>query len=138
MAWYDAFLKGPIEAIIKPIGEYYNHKVEIKKIERQGEIELAKAKLSAELELAKAGQMADANWEVESIRNSGWKDEWFTILLSIPMVLCFIPGFDMTVLRGFAAIEQTPRWYQVAFLAVVGSAIGVRILTRWFDRGKDK
>ena len=135
MAWYDFLTKGPIEAIAKPIGDYYNHKIEIKKIKQQGEIEITKARIGAELELAKAGQLADATWELESIKNSGWKDEWFTILLSIPMMLCFIPGLDVTVLRGFAAIEQTPRWYQVAFLAVVGSAIGVRILTRWFERG---
>jgi len=54
------------------------------------------------------------------------KDEWFTILLSIPMVLCFIPDMAKYVEAGFKALAGTPGWYQWAFGLAVGSSFGYK------------
>jgi hypothetical protein len=92
----------------------------------QNELALAKASTEAKIRKMAAQQEADIAWENLSIKNSGWKDEWFTILLSIPMILCFIPGMDVYVHRGFASLAQCPEWYKWAFLVAVGSSFGYK------------
>ena len=72
------------------------------------------------------GQAADIAWEQTSINNSGWKDEWFTILLSIPAILCFIPGMADFVMAGFRALDFCPEWYKWAFSIAVASSFGFR------------
>ena len=51
----------------------------------------------------------DANWENIHANNSAnsWKDEWFTILFSVPCVLAFFPSMVPVVMNGFAALALT-------------------------------
>ncbi len=74
------------------------------------------------------GQQADIAWENTSITNSGWKDEWFTVILSIPAILCFVPGLADYVTQGFVALRATPEWYQWSFLVAVSSSFGYKKL----------
>jgi len=99
---------------------------ERKKAKLDAELAIHAAKTDAQIEKIATGQKADIAWEQTSIDRSGWKDEWFTIILSIPAILCFIPGMDVYVIRGFEALSRTPKWYQWAFLVAVGSAFGYR------------
>jgi len=41
------------------------------------------------------------NWDTIAQANAGnsWKDEWLTILFSIPLILCFIPYFVLMLRR---------------------------------------
>ncbi|MBW2599922.1 MAG: hypothetical protein JRC60_07600 [Deltaproteobacteria bacterium] len=54
------------------------------------------------------------------------KDEWFTIILSIPAIMCFIPGLATYVERGFEALSGCPDWYKWAFMVAVASSFGYR------------
>ena len=96
----------------------------------QRKLELEQAKHVAKLELAKQGQQSDNAWELEQIKNSGWKDEFVLLLLSIPMVLSFIPGTVGYVKAGFAALSKTPDWYQWLILAVFAAIYGIRVWRR--------
>lgn len=80
------------------------------------------------IEKLQTGQAADIAWEQTSISNSGWKDEWFTLLLSIPAVMCFIPGGAEFVVAGFTAFDGCPEWYKWAFSIAVASSFGFRKL----------
>ena len=91
------------------------------------------ARLEADLEVHKAltqariaaEQAADIAWENTSITQAGWKDESRTLTLSIPLILCFVPGMDGYVASGFAALNgNTPEWYQYALGAAIGSSFG--------------
>lgn len=75
--------------------------------------------------LGKRGD-ADIAWEDTSLKQSGWKDEFWTIVIAIPMVMCFIPGLVQYVIAGFEALEQTPKWYQYLIATAVASAFGVK------------
>jgi hypothetical protein len=98
-----------------------------KQAKLNSELKLEEARADAMIELMKNQQAADVAWETLSIQRNGWKDEWFTVLLSIPMVLCFVPGGAQYVKAGFDALQaSTPEWYQWAFLIAVGSAFGIR------------
>ena len=73
------------------------------------------------------------NWIMrgaEQIKNSGFKDEFVVFLRSIPLVMSFIPEMQPYVVDGFAALSQTPEWYQWLILAVFTAIYGIRIWRR--------
>lgn len=94
----------------------------------KSELELAEAQTRAKIKRLETGQKADIAWENLSIEKSGWRGEWFTLLLSLPVVLCFVPGGDHYVYKGFASLEKTPEWFRWAFMVAVGSSFGYRKL----------
>lgn len=115
-------------AAIEAISGWWNRRQDRIDQQHRSDIEIAKAETEARIRHLETKQQIDAEWEIESIKQAGWKDEWVTILVSIPLVLCFIPGMDVYVTRGFASLEQTPDWYQWSVLIVIASAFGVRKL----------
>ena len=76
------------------------------------------------IEVIQQGNAAEASWNLKALENSGWKDEWLTILFSIPMILAFFPGAVPHVMAGFVALESMPIWYQSAVALMVASAFG--------------
>lgn len=80
----------------------------------------------------------EADWDkvqAEAGKNS-WKDEWLTLLVSIPMIMAFIPGAEEYVLRGFAALESMPEWYQYLVGVVFAASFGIKALASKFKMGK--
>jgi len=115
-----------VEAVL----EYKNTKRKL-----QAEIELEKLRGKAEWERAKSQRASesegrDAEWEKLSIENSGWKDEWVLILLSIPLVMVFIPYTQSTIMDGFAVLETTPDWYRWLVLLIFTAIYGIRVWRR--------
>ena len=76
------------------------------------------------------GQQLDNAWELEQIKNSGWKDEFVLLLLSIPLIMSFIPNMQPYVVGGFEALSMTPQWYQWLILAVFSAVYGIRVWRR--------
>lgn len=121
---FDVF--GAIKMVAGPLFSMAKGWQERKTVKLEGDLAVAKAVTDARIEKVKTGQSADIAWEKTSLDNSGWKDEWFVILLSIPMILCFIPGGSYYVEQGFRALELTPRWYQWALMVAIGSSFGYK------------
>lgn len=67
----------------------------------------------------------------ENMANS-WKDEFVLIMFSVPVIMCFIPTFDVYVKAGFEALKDTPIWYQVIFVVMCLTIYGHRKLARMF------
>jgi hypothetical protein len=67
-----------------------------------------------------------------------WKDEWLTILFSVPLILCFLPfeWAEQAVQNGFAALESMPDWYQYTLGVIVAASFGVRSATKFFGSKK--
>jgi len=63
---------------------------------------------------------------------TSWKDEFVLLLFSIPVVMCFIPTLDVFVNKGFAALANTPVWYQVIYVVMCLTIYGHRKLARLF------
>lgn len=78
----------------------------------------------------------EGDWEKVQATNSGssWKDEFWTIVFAIPLVLCFIPDCVVYVQEGFKVLEETPEWYRYCLLTLVGSSVGVRKITQLFKK----
>ena len=112
------------------VADYYIQKEQLKyniKLETlRGKIEYEKAKTAR----ASESEGRDHEWEIESIRNSGYKDEWVLFLLSIPMVMSFIPSTVQYVVAGFEALEGTPPWYRFMITAIFLAIYGIRTWRR--------
>lgn len=96
------------------------------------EAEFANAVHLQKLENVKAGKIAEAEWNNNSIKKAGWRPGFLTILLSIPLVLVFIPPMVVYVEEGFMALEATPEWYRALIGVMVASAFGVKKLSDYF------
>lgn len=79
-----------------------------------------------------------ATWEQTAQENSGasWRDEWWTVILSFPLVACFIPPLVPYVKEGFSVLQTVPDWYKIFTAASVGSAFGYKaIINVWKKKG---
>ena len=76
----------------------------------------------------------DADWEAQmaSATEKSWKDEWFSILLSLPLVgvaysvVTNDPEIIDRVNEGFAALNQLPEWYQYLLFIAVSASFGLK------------
>ena len=75
----------------------------------------------------------DGDWETQQAAASqtSWKDEWFTVLFSIPLIMCFIPPLVPYVEQGFAVLATMPDWYKGFLGAAVAASFGIRSLTNF-------
>ena len=110
--------------------EAWSARGERKHTEQVRKLEIEELQHRSRLEMATRAQEMDNSWELEQIKNSGWKDEFVLILLSIPMVLSFIPYTVQYVEDGFVALSKTPDWYQWLILSVFAAIYGIRIWRR--------
>ena len=130
MIIWDTILTKLVGTLPETVVNYYKEK---KKLEQEVELEILRGKAEYERQKtmrASESEGRDADWELESLRNSGWKDEWVLVLLSIPLVLTFIPYTQPTVLEGFAALETTPDWYRWLIMVIFTAIYGIRIWRR--------
>lgn len=123
MEWLDV-----LSSVFKPIGDYFNRRQEIKAVEHQNEVDLLKAQGERQAALAQQGLTADAAWEMEFARQAAtsWKDEYELIVVSIPTVMCFVPGWDTYVMKGFEALGKTPAWFQFLLVTIFLANYGIR------------
>lgn len=97
-----------------------------KEAKLKSDLAIQTAKTAASIKRMETAQNGDISWENTQINNSGWKDEYWTIILSIPCVLCFIPGCVGYVVKGFEALDKTPKWYQWALGVSIAASFGYR------------
>ena len=125
-----------LQMLIKPligvasdaIGGY----VETKKAKAKQKL----VKIEAETEIVKQQIKGEIDWDVEAIKGSkeSWKDEYLTILFSIPLLLCFLPFTVEYVERGFAALAMTPDWYKYTLGVIVSASFGIKGATKVFGK----
>ena len=76
----------------------------------------------------------DADWEskMADATKSSWKDEWFSIILSAPLIAVAyaVAMDDQTVIvrmnDAFAALNELPEWYQYLLFIAVSASFGVK------------
>jgi len=94
-----------------------------------GFLDIRKEKTKGKLAVAKKYAEGDVAWELEQVRGMqhSWKDEWFTIVLSIPLVGVFFPQLVPYFAEGFLALESLPEWYQRAIQIAIFASFGVKL-----------
>jgi hypothetical protein len=124
-----AALLSIVPNIVGGISDHFADKRKLKQTKVDGTIALDKAVTAANIDRISKGQDADIQWAttMAAASASSWKDEFWTIVLGIPAIMSFIPGLDVYVTHGFAALSSTPEWYQGLLLVAVGAAFGVQL-----------
>jgi hypothetical protein len=122
-------IKTVLGVVAKPALDFISHKMKMAEARRETElsIELEKQKVISQQ------ATADIKWDQIMAKNSGssWKDEYWTIVLSIPAVVAFVPGTRQYVMDGFDALMTMPQWYIAALLTAIAAAFGRSELTKW-------
>lgn len=110
----------------KAVVEYFDNKQKLKQ-------NLALAKLEGKVEVQKAKNALAAQkvenaheWSMAQIKNSGWKDEYVLVLLSLPLILVFCPWTQLYVIEGFHALDETPEWYRWLIVTIMAAVYGIK------------
>ena len=123
-------LLGPITSVV---GGIVQGKMEQKAAETKAKV--AKAEAQAQIMLSQA--TSEADWEkvmAEGSRDS-WKDEWLTILFSVPLVLAFCGEWGRDIVAdGFEALNAMPDYYRYTLGAIVSASFGIRGATKFFGK----
>ena len=75
-----------------------------------------------------------ATWEQQmaTASNHSWKDEWFTVLLSMPIVAIMygaVMDSEQVIYRvglAFNQLDSLPDWYQYLLFVAVFASFGIR------------
>ena len=90
-----------------------------------------------EAEIKKKQLTGELDWDIEAMKatENSWKDEWITLLFSIPLILAFCGDWGNDIVaRGFASLEIMPQWYQIALGGIVSASIGMRSVSKFFGK----
>ena len=125
-----------LNLLIGPVADlastWLNGKVEEKKAQSATKVAMAQA----EAVVMQKKATGEIDWDLEMAKGSSnsWKDEWLTILFSIPLILAFVPGMEDVVANGFARLNEMPEWYQYSLGVIVAASFGVRSATKFFGK----
>ena len=123
-----------IGGLIKTAGGLFENWQKRKMVKAEGQVEVEKAIVVGKVKRANA--IAEGEIEYDKIAADGmkhsWKDEWLTLLLSAPFIMCFIPPLQDAVRVGFTVLkDSTPEWYQYCFIGVIVASFGLKT---WMNR----
>ena len=115
---------GPlIEGISNVATGWINHRQA--KTEAKRDVELKQITASADIDATSAADMS-----------TSWKDEYLTVLFSIPLVVVFYasvwgdPADIERVKTAFAAMQELPEWYMWSVVGIVTGTFGLRGLQK--------
>ena len=98
---------------------------------------VAKAKAEAEAKVMVSSATSAAEWEKLMAKGAtqSLKDEWLTLLFSIPLILAFCGDWGREIVaNGFAALEAMPEYYQYTLGVIVSASFAVRSATKFFGK----
>lgn len=118
-----------ITGILSPVATFFTRKAELSAQSHQLQLQINDAQAKRQIDLISQGRADDASWELESIKMGQNYRGFELYILTIPMVLCFTPWVGI-VSKGFAALETTPKWYQIILASVYLANYGYRLWRR--------
>lgn len=127
---------GGLFGIGKAALENYQHRQTVR---AENEAAIAKAETEAKIRWIDKAQEGELAWDIEANKQMAmsWKDEWFTILLSVPLILAFMGPWGAGVVgAGFAVLATMPDWYMGAVLTAIAASFGVRALMNFVKINK--
>ena len=128
-----------INALLGPLTELASGWLKSKADQQAAAANLKLVEAEAKATIMKSAATSEADWErlmAQGSQNS-WKDEWLTVLFSVPLVLSFCGEWGRSITEdGFAALEAMPDWYQYTLGVIVAASFGIRSATKFFGGKK--
>ena len=122
---------GLISPLVGLVSSFVKGKQDLAKVKQKAKLVTITADAEVKRKVA-SGEIAWDNKMADASANS-WKDEYLTILVSIPLILAFV-GYEDVVMRGFTALEAMPDFYKTAVGVVFAASFGVKAMTKMFHR----
>lgn len=119
-------------ALISPIASLAGSFIEGQVSKQKAKATLAQTEAEAKAEVLKTAATHDSKWELimaESTKSS-IKDEIVTVVILIPVILCFIPGMEEVVKNGFERLSELPEWYTYLLFLTCSAALGIKGLDK--------
>jgi len=113
-----------VPTVIKGVVDVVKTKTETKKLMAQAE--------QTHIRKMAEGEIAYAIESQKNMQNS-WRDEWFTVILSLPLLIVFGAIFFgkyewiEKLKEGFNTLDSLPDWYIWALMAAIASSFGLKV-----------
>jgi len=113
-----------VPTVIKGVVDVVKTKTETKKLMAQAE--------QTHVRKMAEGEIAYAIESQKNMQNS-WRDEWFTVILSLPLLIVFGAIFFgkyewiEKLKEGFNTLDSLPDWYIWALMAAIASSFGLKV-----------
>ena len=123
-------LLGPLSSLA---GTWLNGKVEEKKAQAATKVAIAQA----EAVVMQKKATGEIDWDLKMADASAhsWKDEWLTVLFSVPLILAFCGDWGRQIVSdGFTALEAMPDYYQYTLGTIVAASFGMRGASKFFGK----
>lgn len=120
-------------ALISPIASLAGTFLEGQVSKSKAKANLALTEAEAKAEILKTAATHDSKWELimaESTKSS-IKDEVVTLVILVPVILCFIPGMEDVVKTGFQRLSELPDWYTYLLFLTCSAALGIKSLDKF-------
>lgn len=127
--WLGGILSGGMSIVKEWVSGWQQRKV----MQAQHKVKMAEIKIVGTENRATMDKEHEIGWDNAMATGSmtSWKDEWFTIILSIPLIGAFIPKLAPYILSGFEVLALCPDWYKAALGVAIGAAFGMRQYANW-------
>lgn len=126
-----------LQMLLGPVANIAGQFLENRREKSRANNELKITKVKAETELLQKKVAGTVDWDLEMAKASStsWKDEWLTILFSIPLVLCFCGEWGRDIVReGFVALSGMPDFYQMTLGVIVAASFGFRGAAKFWGK----
>jgi len=100
------------------VTDFFKHKAEEKKAVHESKLKSIEANSQWDASMASAS-------------SKSWKDEWFAIVLSIPMIGAFIPPLVPYIQEGFVVLDTMPEYYKLFLGGAIAASFGIKTLSQW-------
>jgi hypothetical protein len=124
-----------LHALLGPVAELAGGWLKGKASAQAAAANLKLVEAEAKATIMKSAATSEADWERVMAQGSqqSWKDEWLTILFSIPLILSFCGDWGRNITEQcFAALQVMPDWYQYTLGVIVAASFGIRSATKFF------
>jgi hypothetical protein len=119
-----------LSILIGPVVEAYKSYQDGKQKKRELDNALQEKRLEV---ISKSEDYAQA-FRLAQVQNAGWRPGFWTIVLSAPVIMCFVPGLAPYVLQGFQTLDSsTPDWFQYLLGIAVTSAFGYSVADKAYE-----
>lgn len=127
--WLGGVLSGGFSIVKEWVSSWQQRKV----MQAQHKVKMTEIKIVGKENRAMMDKEHEIGWDNRMATGSmtSWKDEWFTIILSIPLIGAFIPKAAPYILAGFEVLAACPDWYKGALGVAIGAAFGMRQYANW-------
>ena len=124
-----------IQMLIGPIAKIASTWMEgkVKKAEAKTRMKVAEAEAKAVIMEKKV--TGEIDWDIEMAKSSdsSWKDEWLTVIFTIPLIMLMFGEHD-SVHEFFIVLEQAPQWYQYLLGTIVAASFGFRGASKFLGK----